>query len=669
MSVRSFLLLPLLAACADPPTSDGLEPGDPHVLVIIMDGVRVDEVTGTWASDLTEMTGEEWAVNLWTDVAPDATVVRSILNPVLTSTGPGHAAIVTGRPEEVMTVSFQLERGAELYRPTIPTIFEEARKQLNYQEEDAVLMANAVVMQSVNESIYPGYEDYAGTWNEITEPLDPESVETDDTRAIALLQRSIAEGPPPLFVVNLHDADRAGHADNDYPGHVEEQDIELAGLWNWIAANRKNYLDNLLVVITADHGRHRHDMDFGYEAHGDSCDGCREVPLFVLGTGVTKGKVEDSGGYSLIDIAPTLASHLGIDLPWGQGLPLSPLVEGASGGRTGEVEVSSSNGHVATQVWLDDFHARSEIQVDGEVVSTPGIYSAENPTLYVGDSASIVCFRELSEEVEDGFYPWRPRCLANTGSGWEDIGFPDDYTGPFFEATIDEKDGSYWISWLYTPRTRDVDGTDGIRLARWTPTEGWDDPQGTSIIFTSTAVTFTPTTSGFLLAATTNLNDPDEPYTRRTTVFTFDEEGVDDGNSVDFQLEELTGETRRVEHPTLTADGDTVHLGMLAMEPDRTFPAWVESTDGGHTWGTPTAMPTQGQAFTHLPLQWDGAWLVWGALIDDEAALCRATVTDTAPSCVSTGATRLDSFSAHDGVATVSVDTGTGQWELGEVRW
>ena len=328
-----------------------------------------------------------------------------------------------------------------------------------------------------------------------------------------------------------------------------------------------------------------------------------------------------------------------------------------------------SEGYIATQSWLDDFHARSEIRVDGEVVSTPGIYSAERPTLFVGDTAKLVCFRELSEESEEGFLPWKPRCLADTGSGWEDIGFPDDVTGPFFEPTIAEQDGKYWVSWLYTPRTRDVDGTDGIRLASWEPGVGWSGEQGTSVVFTSTGVTFTPTASGFLVAATTNLNDPNEPYTRRTTIFTFNDEGIDDGNEFDFQLEELTGDIRRVEHPTLTADGDDVKVAMLAMEPEGSFPAWAESTDGGKTWGRAAAIPTKGRAFTHLPLAWDGEWLVWGALIDDEAALCRATVTDSEPTCVSTGASRLDSFSVHDGVATVSVDAGVGEWEVGEVSW
>jgi hypothetical protein len=668
----AFLALLALAGCVDVPKgATPIRPGDPHVLVIVLDGVRVDECTRDTVSDITGVTGPEWADDIWADLAPDATVVRSIVNPVLASTAPGHAALLMGRAEPIFTVGFQQALGSGIYHPMLPTIFEETRLQLGWAAEDTVFLANTVVPQNITESLYPGYEAVPGTWSAVYEQGSTTAIEQDDTRIVNLLKDSIEAGPPPLYVINLHDADRTGHDGEDagYEERVAEQDVRVAELWRWLKQNKPGYLDGLLLVVTGDHGRHRHALDGGWTNHGDSCAGCREVPLFLAGEGVAEGAVEE-GSYSLLDVAPTIAAHLGVDLPWAEGLPLSPLVGGVSGGRSGEIDVATSGGRVAARVWLDDFASRSEVRVDDEVVSTPGIFAAEAPSLLVGD-ATYVCFRELSLEPDaEDYLPWRPRCLVDQGSGWEEMGFPTDAVGPFWRPTLVEHDGALWASWLHTPLTRGAYGSDGVRLARWTAESGWSTEQGLGTYFTTTDVTMTPTASGFLVAAVENDGDPEEPYTRHAAVWTFDADGRDDGVERTFYLDELLSEPRRVERTALWADGDRVRLAMLAMDEDTRAVAVVESPDGGAAWGTPSLLPTEGELLVHLTPQWDDGAVVWGAMLDDgTAGLCRAVPGAAEAECVSTGSPRIDSFSVSAGVAAVSVDTGVGQWELGEVRW
>lgn len=207
-SLKMTILLAGLMACA-PPTPEASATGAPHVLVVVLDGVRVEEFTSDWTSDLTGVSGEDNAQRTWSEVVPHGTVVRSILNPVLTSTAPGHAALVSGRAEPLLNVGFG-HQGPALYRPLLPTIFEEARSQTGWSADDAVLMANSVVMSGVNASIYPGLEDFGGTWSMVTEPMKT-AVEDDDTRTFALLEDLLASDAPQLLVVNFHDADRAAH--------------------------------------------------------------------------------------------------------------------------------------------------------------------------------------------------------------------------------------------------------------------------------------------------------------------------------------------------------------------------------------------------------------------------------------------------------------------------
>lgn len=661
----SLGMLALLACAEGPVATTRLQPGDPHALVIILDGVRVEELTSDWASDLTGESGQAFATNTWSTVAASGTVVRSILNPVLTSTAPGHAAIVTGEAEPLFTIGFD-DRGASLYRPQLPTIFEAARRDLGWSEADTVMMANSVVMQGVNKSVYPGLDDYAGDWVMIERTTG--GLADDDTRAFDVLQSSIRGVPPPLLVVNIHDGDRVAHADGDYVGAVEEQDRELGALWRWLETSDPDYLDGLLVFVTSDHGRHRHDLDGGWTNHGDSCDGCREVPLLVAGPGVAEGAVEE-GTYTLLDIAPTIAAHLGIELPYAEGLPLSPLVSGVSGGRTGEVDVSTSGGRVATRAWLDDFTARSEVRVDGVPVSTPGVFAAEAPTLLVGTN-TWVCFRELSTVEVDGYLPWKPRCLLEEEGGWRDIGFPDDVVGPFFAPTLYEVDGHLWAGWLHTPLTRGNYGDDGVRLARWDVLSGWSEAEGPNSIFTTTDVTMVPATSGFVLAGGINLTEPEEPYTRRIATWTFSTSGAGGSEGEEFPLDELLDTPRRVERPALSAEGDRVRLGMIAMGGDTRFAAAVESADGGQTWGDPVALPGEGEPFAHLAPAWDGDTLVWATSLDAEhAGLCRARAGDSAAQCVDVGSPRIESFGVTSEGAVVSVDVGVGAWEVGEVRW
>lgn len=663
----------LLSACNG--CTPDAEPLPPSVLVLVLDGVRTDEITRAATSDLTGVSGEAYAEETWKRLATRGTVARAALNQGVTITAPAHAALLTGRPEPFANFPVEADRGVGLYRPALPTIFEAARVSLGLGEDDVVLLANTELLAPVTSSLAPGFG--AGARYDLV--IDPDRGEPakDDAPVFEALDALIDAGAPRVIVVNLHDADRAGHVgDGDaYQEGVLALDELLADFYERLRKEHPAYVESLLLVVTTDHGRHRHDEDDGWHNHGDACTGCRELPMILLGDAAAGAELE--GFISQLDLAPTLAAHLGIALPWAEGLAIGEALSVVSGtafvsARSGTVNLVASGERTADQRWLDARDARSEVRVDGAVVSTPGIYAAEAPSLLDTAAGARVCFRELDVVEDAGFLPWRARCRAEVDGAWAEMGFPDEEVGPFFRAALAERGGRTWAAWPNNPHANTEIGEEGgvgLAIAAWDPATGWADRVWARAIF-PTDVALVATTRGLVAAVGTSLGDPDYRYTRRVRIVpVFVGETVLVDEAVELTLDTLLGADTRVEHAALTAEGDTVHIAMLGRSDATVLIAAATSEDGGRTWSAPVALPDGGAPLPHLAPAWDGAFVVWGVLGDNGAALCRARPGDAAASCADIGSDRLQSFVVRDGVATAVRDDGVGAWGTGVVGW
>ncbi len=671
-----FPMLGALLGCTDPGATEA--PSPPSVIVIVLDGVRTDEFTSTTRSDVTGTTGEAFAAETWATVAPDATVVRAARNDGVTITAPAHLALVTGQVEAFANFPVDRAIGPGLYRPTLPTLFEAARDQLGLRAEEVLLLSNTELLAPLDRSLYPGAGRGAAA-DEVTDPETGLPVGEDGPVLEALLRR-VETLPPRLAVVNLHDVDRAGHygEPEDYAEGVVDVDEQLATFWEGVQKARPAYAESLLLVVIADHGRHRHDDDSGWRNHGDACTGCREVPLFVVGGGVDAGRVLDET-VSLVDLAPALAAHLGVTLPWAEGLPSPALFPGFDqSARSGEVSVAADGALVATQGWLDDPEQRSEVRVGvggeaGTTVSTAGVYAAEAPTVLDGATGGRVCFRELALEPVDGMLPWVARCLARTGDTWADMGFPDAEVAPFFAAALAERDGVTWAAWPANPRgggEAGVDGRVGLAVAGWTEGVGWSDPVLAGAIFPTDAA-IVATDTGLVAAFGTSFGDPDSRYTRHVRVVpvAITDGAAALGEETNLTLVGLLGEGARVERPALTRDGGVVRVAMLGITEAGVTVAASSSEDGGVTWSGAVALPEGGLPFPHLAPAWDSAEVVWGTLVGEEARLCRAAPGAAEARCVEVGSARLQRFVVADGVAIVVRDAGVGAWETATLSW
>ncbi|MDP2317179.1 MAG: alkaline phosphatase family protein [Pseudomonadota bacterium] len=668
-----FAALPLVGGCKG--CTSERAPHPPSVMVLVLDGVRTDEFTRVETSDLTGMSGEAYAAETWATLGVRGTVVRAALNQGATTTAPAHAALVSGRPETFANFPVDDARGPGLYRPELPTIFEAARASLGLGEADVVLLGNTELLSPVTSSLAPGFGE--GARYDLV--IDPEAGEpaNDDAPVIDAIDALLDTHPPRLLVVNLHDADRAGHnGDGDaYANGVLALDGLLADFWTRLQEEHPAYAESLLLIVTADHGRHRHDEDEGWHSHGDACTGCREVPLMLVGG--TRAGLELDAPVSLLDIAPTVAAHLGVPLPWGEGLPITEaFVDLVATARAGDIDLVSSGTHAAGQRWLDERTARSEVWLDGDVVSTPGTYAAEAPTLVDGPDGARVCFRELDLLADAGFLPWRARCLAEPADGeegaWVEMGFLDEEVGPFFRAALVEREGRTWAAWPTNPHSSTDVGEEsgvGLTLAAWEPETGWTDRSWARAIF-PTDVALVATTRGLVAAVGTSLGDPDYRYTRRVRVVpVLLGDAVHVEEAVDLTLDSLLGAETRVEHAALAAEGDLVRVAMVGHSAATVVVAASTSADGGRTWTDAVALPVGGAPLPHLAPAWDGTFVVWGVAGTDGAALCRATLDDTDPACVDIGSDRLQSFSVRDGVATVVRDDGVGSWGTAVVTW
>jgi arylsulfatase A-like enzyme len=116
-----------------------------------------------------------------------------------------------------------------------------------------------------------------------------------------------------------------------YDGEIRYVDTELARLYD--ALERKNLLDETLIVVTADHGEEFNDHG-SMEGHGWTLyEEVIHVPLILRFPGSTASGLEVDELVQLIDVAPSIVDALGIEAPAGfQGQSLlSSLRTGSPG--------------------------------------------------------------------------------------------------------------------------------------------------------------------------------------------------------------------------------------------------------------------------------------------------------------------------------------------------
>jgi arylsulfatase A-like enzyme len=160
--------------------------------------------------------------------------------------------------------------------------------------------------------------------------------------------RKLLESRPPIpglhvrqanfDATGIDSASFVGHASNLYDADVAANDDQLAVLWDALQAH--GWGDDLILVVTADHGEEF--FDHGATSHGYSLyEEMTHVPLLICAPGLLPAGKRVAAPVRSLDLFPTLCELLGIAPP--PGLAGESLVSLARGAEAAERPVFSEH--------------------------------------------------------------------------------------------------------------------------------------------------------------------------------------------------------------------------------------------------------------------------------------------------------------------------------------
>lgn len=139
---------------------------------------------------------------------------------------------------------------------------------------------------------------------------------------------------PDLSWVYLEYTDDMGHMYGDSPEFykaVEMMDDQMGRLWSAIQYREKNFKEKWVIYITTDHGRSASNG----KGHGGQSD--RERSTWMVTNAKHLNNYFKTGNPGVVDIMPSIASFLNIDIPREQrmeidGIPLTGEISATSAG-------------------------------------------------------------------------------------------------------------------------------------------------------------------------------------------------------------------------------------------------------------------------------------------------------------------------------------------------
>jgi hypothetical protein len=383
-----------LAGCGD---SAHVAP-DGTALILVMDGVRLEESLGDDPSSATGEQPSAFLPEVWDERLGAGVRSTQAWSLSATTTVPAHATILTGR--RVPLANYATSDDPGVYRSPLPTLGEWMRAaDPSISADDAVLAANTNLLMAVDHSLWPGLgEPYGANYLWITETEGGTQSSHDDADVLEGLSEQLWAHPVRLGMVNLHQVDRSGHygVDQEHLDRIRGLDRPLVTLWDELD-DHAGYAGDTWVLLTADHGRHSEaQTDPPWRHHGCACNGCRRVPFLLTGPGVAEGTDAD-GPVLLTDYAPTLAALQGFSLPWADGLVRDDLLTEPTGvaSRSGLADLAMAGGLQAEIRYLQDPAHRNELWVEGQRLSDPEAIAVEGLAMASDGDDHWLCFREV----------------------------------------------------------------------------------------------------------------------------------------------------------------------------------------------------------------------------------------------------------------------------------
>ena len=271
-----------------------------RVVFVVIDGVRHTE----FFSD----SSHAYCPGIWNELRPYAVISHAMYNNGITRTFPGHASLLSGRyqflPNDGSRRSYQ------------PMIWEYLRDQTGVRDSAVVLAHVKAKIRELSYSTQSGFgeEDSAAV-------IGPYP---DDVECVRGFFSYAGYHAPVLSVVCLGTVDIVGHSGdwNSYVSAIRTADSLTVEIWKWIERT-DGFAGVTSMFVTADHGRH----DVEWDNHGCHCEGCRRLPFLAIGPDMKTGVELGGPERDIIDIAPTAARILGIDMPLAEGRILTEILD------------------------------------------------------------------------------------------------------------------------------------------------------------------------------------------------------------------------------------------------------------------------------------------------------------------------------------------------------
>ncbi len=284
-----------LVACG----SDGGTAKSKHVLVIGVDGVRVDGLLSASTPTLDGLIASGTATY---DGFAGGELDTATEQP--TFSGPGWSSILTGVWVDKHGVTNNGLQGARY--DEYPHFFARVRET----KPDAYL-SSFVTWQPIHDILMESVEA-----DEAFSPMVATSAEADAAVTSAVVEHLQAQTPDVVFV-HLDEVDHRGHVSGfspvvpEYLGAIEVVDAQIGQMLDTIRARPTYTMEDWLVLVTTDHGGRG-------QLHGGQSDEERTIFLIASGGSVRIGQTISPGpGHTAIP--PTVMRHLrlGVDPAWG----------------------------------------------------------------------------------------------------------------------------------------------------------------------------------------------------------------------------------------------------------------------------------------------------------------------------------------------------------------
>lgn len=317
----ALLILAVLLAPGFPGRA-GAEEGfrTERVLILVVDGLRYEDAfVGAAAGEMPNIVG---------DLRARGAFCTRFYNLGPTNTTPGHAAAITGVRLPMPVNRLDPDNVFAYY----PTLFECYRAHLLAQGvplEDSLgrvvqIYGKQHECRNLAASLHPAFGQRFAS--RIRFP-DRESGSTGahrDARVYRAVLEELEQRRPDLLLANLAGTDQRAHYGDrfGYEFTFRKADEFVAAVWRRVQS-LPEYRDRTTLFVLSDHGRHD-DEHGGPRHHGDSCHGCRQSWLLVLGPDVRPG-VTCNAPHSLVDLCTTVSGLLGFEMPFARGRFLSEL--------------------------------------------------------------------------------------------------------------------------------------------------------------------------------------------------------------------------------------------------------------------------------------------------------------------------------------------------------